>query len=317
MLTHAGRWMTRLSETVPFTNVVGLARSLLALGTLLTLLGNSSATLFLPTGDGPSAPLCTGAARYGLFCTAEPHTEVARWIAVTILITVISGWWPRWTALPHAYVAFSVHNSITVGDGGDQVALVLSVLLVPLLFCDGRRNHWHAPPPVTGEGRRAAAFIGLAALLMIKIQMAVIYFNAGVAKLGVTQWADGTAMYYWITDPRFGAPPWLSWLFEPILTHGFTVALFTWSVIVGEILLSAGIFMPHRAQKYLLAAAIAFHVGIALVIGLVSFAFAMIAGCLLYLRRVDDTFDIAALTARLGRLGAPRRLSLDPPSDSW
>lgn len=308
MLTRAGRWMTRAAETDPFTNVIGAARTLLALGTLLTLAVNSSATLFIPVGNGQSTPVCRGIARHDLFCVADPHTEIARWGAAAILLVVLTGWRPRWTALPHAYVAFSVQNSVTVTDGGDQVTLVLTVLLLPLLLCDGRRNHWHAREPgrgTDGEAARAARFAGLAVLLLVKIQMAGIYFNSGVAKLGVREWADGTAMYYWLNDPTYGAPPWQHWFFDPFVEHGVTVALFSWGVIIGEVTLAAGLLLPRRVQRYLLVCAIAFHAGIALVMGLISFGFAMSAGCVLYLWPVGEPFPVRRLAAFLPR---PRAL---------
>lgn len=52
--------------------------------------------------------------------------------------------------------------------------------------------------------------------------------------------------------------------------------------------------MPKKAWGFLLPLGIAFHVGIAVVHGLVSFGFAMIAALVLYLRPTDEPFALPA-----------------------
>jgi antimicrobial peptide system SdpB family protein len=296
MLARVGQWMSQVSTRDPFTNVVGLGRSLLALGTLITLVFNPAYTLFGPTSDTTDVPNCANGAGIGLFCVA-PSIETGRWICIVILLFVLCGWFPRWTAIPHWWVAFSVHNNATIADGGDQAAAVITLLLVPFALCDGRMNHWQHVEGAASlpEGRRARRFIARIALAAIGIQVAFIYFQAGVAKFGVTEWADGTALYYWLEDPGFGAPPWLKWFFDPILTHGLTVGLFTWSTALAEVALGVALFLPASYRRYLLWYAVAFHSGIAVVMGLVSFACSMIAADVLFLRPVDQPFDFQAL----------------------
>jgi hypothetical protein len=47
------------------------------------------------------------------------------------------------------------------------------------------------------------------AAIVMRLQVAVLYFHAAVAKFGVTDWADPTAMYHWFNHRTFGAAPWL------------------------------------------------------------------------------------------------------------
>lgn len=98
------------------------------------------------------------------FCAAKDSYSRLTWImygCVAVLLIAASGWRPRLTALPHAYVNYSVFSGIAINDGGDQVALILSVLFVLPSLGDarphGRGDHGavHAarfahPPPYRG-----------------------------------------------------------------------------------------------------------------------------------------------------------------------
>lgn len=297
MLEKLGRWGMRLAATSPWTNVYGLARSLLAAGTFGTLAFSSADTLFRPALGVPPAPYCEGVSRISMFCFAPPEQlGVARWLAVAILAMVISGWRPQWTALPHWWVAFSLQTSITIPDGGDHINAILTLLLLPVALTDGRKWHWSLPgpfgsPPATAreESRRVVA---LMALWTIRLQVAIVYFHAVVGKLGVEEWVDGTALYYWLTDPTFGAPSWITPVLEPVLTTPLTLALLTWGTLVLELLLAVGLLLPERARQRVLLAGIAFHSAIAITMGLVSFGLAMFGALILYLRPVDQPLHL-------------------------
>src|SRR5690606_15652572 len=124
----------------PWTNVYGLARSLLALATAGTLLASSSTTLF----DAKlGAHTCEGMSSLGWFCLVpRDRMALGQGVAIVILLVVASGWRPRLTALPHWWITFSFQVSTTVPDGGDQIASVITLLLLPIALCDRRRWHW-------------------------------------------------------------------------------------------------------------------------------------------------------------------------------
>ncbi|WP_051852764.1 sporulation-delaying protein SdpB family protein [Streptomyces aureocirculatus] len=283
-LAGLGARMTRLTSPSPITNVYGCARTLLAVGTLLTLVANSTDTLFAPaSGVGPP-PQCEGAAGASIYCVS-PSLDLARWLSILVLVAAASGYFPRWTAIPHWYVTFSFQASATTLDGGDQVAAVLAFLIVPIALCDSRRTHWDPPKkiPESSQPLWTGAMVTLVTVCVIRIQAAVLYFQAGTAKFGVREWADGTAMYYWMTDETFGAPPWLSWMFDPLIHHGTPLTIFTWSMMVGEIILALALILPQAYWKYFLVGAVVFHAGIALVIGLFTFACSMVALDIIFL----------------------------------
>lgn len=267
---------------VPWSNVYGLARTLIALGTAGTLIFSSTSTLFRPVALLGEAPTCQGMTSGGIFCLApDGGLTAARWLCVAVLLLVASGWRPRWTAPLHAWVSFSVFTGIAIGDGGDQVAMVLSLLLTLPALGDPRRWHWQRLPAAAAEQRRAWALAGTGALVLLRVQMSFLYFQACVSKLPHTEWADGTAMWYWGTSVAFGPPGWLRPVVEPLLALPLGVALLTWTPLFIEISLAACLLLRQRWRWYLLAAGVGFHLSIALMMGLWSFAFAMWGGLVL------------------------------------
>lgn len=300
MLTAFGRCVRGWTAQPPWTNVVGVTRTLLALATLGTLAANATDTLFRPTALSPDVISCSGAAGMGLFCLDVPGgLSIAKWIGVAILVVVASGWRPRWTALPHWWVSFSVLWSITPTDGGDQVTAVLTFLLLPIALTDGRRWHWIAPRDTTasddGAFRRVIAHFTLVA---VRLQVAVIYFHAAVAKMGVPEWADGTALYYWLTSPVTGSPIWLDPIVQPVVTSAVGVTALTWGTIVLELALALGLVLPRWTWRPLLIGGLMLHAGITVLMGLLSFSLAMAAALILYLRPTDQALPLPAIAPR-------------------
>ena len=283
MLTRIGelarRWAARTS---PWTNVYGLARSVLALATLLTLVCSETTTLFRPGAGRPDYPTCSGGlSAYGWFCLPF-ELPVLEWAAIVALIVIASGWRPRVTAMLHWWIATSYHLNATLVDGGDQVNQILTLLIVPVALTDPRQWHWQAPP----ERSHSDVFRRLIAgttMTVIQIQVAGIYFHAAIGKFAVQQWTNGTALYYWLQDGVYGAPDWIRPLLVPLLEHGTTVALMTWGVMLLEHLLGVALLLRAELRRPLLCAGVALHLGILAVQGIASFSLAMMAALLVYL----------------------------------
>ena len=196
----------------------------------------------------------------------------------------------------HWWVAFSLTASTNLVDGGDLVTNNLALLLLPVTLTDRRKWHWE--PRRQGDGRSVLTrFFALSAVWAIRVQLAVIYFDAALGKTRVEEWVDGTALYYWLLDPMFGAPGYLVPLVRPFLLNGVTVALATWSVMLLEWLLFAGVVMEKRYRPMLLAAGLLFHGGIGVLQGLGSFALAMCAALILYLWPLEKEFGVVRLPA--------------------
>ncbi|MDC0712249.1 hypothetical protein POL68_27525 [Stigmatella sp. ncwal1] len=301
MLTQLGnRASAWVAGPAPWSNVYGLARTLIALGTCGTLAFSHSSTLFRPAVGMAEVPLCEGIRQASLFCVLPVGwLEVARWTAVVLLLVVASGWRPRVTGLMHWWVAASLQLSGVLTDGGDQIASVLAFLLIPLTLTDGRRWHWN--PPVEG-GSDESRLIARASWLILRGQVAFIYLHASIGKFKVPEWLDGTALYYWLLDPSIGAPDWLARWALPVLSSPW-VAPLTWSVLILEFWLALGLILGRRARKVLLPLGVLFHVGIIFFHGLISFVLIMFGALILLMWPFDEAFRFEWLRSRL-----PRRL---------
>lgn len=278
LLARLGRWARPRLAVPVWSSGIGLARTLLALGTAGTLVATDPSALMSYLADGTAPPICQAAGQAGIWCVA-PDLATARWLSVAIALIVASGWRPRFTAIFHWYVSWSLIANSTLQDGGDQITAVLTLLLIPLCLTDSRRWHWQRPQEPT-EPRQIVA---RTALLLIQVQVAVVYLHASIAKLGVAEWADGTAMFYWTHHPTFGSPGWLRPLTDLVTGSPLGVAAMTWGSIALEFSLALGIVLNATARRVLLVCGLLFHAGIAAEMGLISFFFAMAGALLLYL----------------------------------
>jgi antimicrobial peptide system SdpB family protein len=305
MLTSLGKKLSaHFAESKPWTNVYGFARTLLALGTVVTFLVNDTKDLFVRVAGMPEAPLCTGTMRPGFWCVMpRDHFEIGRWICVAALLLVASGWRPRFTGILHWYVAWSFQTGASSLDGGDQIHAVLALLLLPVTLTDTRKWHWD-PYVERADDRflEVKKLFAMTSLWLIRLQVAGVYFHAAAGKYATPEWANGTALYYWLGHPLYGVTSWARPFIMPILTHS-TVALMTWGVVVLEFALMAGLFAPKKYWKYLLVAGLALHIGIALFQGLVSFCFSMSAALVLFYRPVDQVLPFDGIRRALSRLG--------------
>jgi antimicrobial peptide system SdpB family protein len=285
VLVRIGRWAQRsvVAAGVPWTNVYGLARTLLALSIFLTLVVNPSSSLFLPRDS------CSGPATMSIVCVFSSHLEVARWIAVLILLIVASGWRPRITGVFHWWIAFSLRVSMPNHDGGDLVTAVLCLLLVPITLTDGRRWHWQEAPDVSSMSARLVA---LSTFVVLRLQIAVIYFISCVSKFTTAEWLDGTALYYWINHPRIGVPHWEWMILKPLLTNVYILSAATWGTLLFELLLFMALVMPQKSRDKLLPLGIGFHIGIGVCFGLITFSISMAAALILYLRAPSNLFRL-------------------------
>jgi len=280
-LARLGRWVRPRLAVPVWSSGMGLARTLIAFGTLGTLATSPPTALMSPLANGVVPPICQGLGAGGIWCLAPGNLAVGRWVSIAVLLAVASGWRPRLTAIPHWYVSWSLIANATLQDGGDQITAVLTLLLIPICLTDSRRWHWLPCENTAAVSTRQ--LIARVTVLLIQIQMAVLYLQASMAKLGVAEWSDGTAMYYWSHHPTFGSAPWFRPVTDLITYSPVGVAMMTWGSIALEFSLAIAIVLAPPVRRILLVAGLVFHTLIALDMGLVSFGFAMAGGLLLYL----------------------------------
>jgi antimicrobial peptide system SdpB family protein len=285
----------------PWTNVYGTARTVLALGLLWTLTADGIDILFQPSGFRATHEISPyyRLSLFHLLAGSPAQLELARWISVAALGLVASGWRPRLTAPLHWWIAFSFAVSTTVAEGGDQIHAILALLILPIALTDSRRSHWSewSPDPLR-TASHVKEVIASSAMTMIRLQVAVIYFHAAVAKLAVGEWENGTAVYYWFTHPVYGMTGWVRTLALPVLEHPVGVVVLTWGVVLLEVVLAAALVMAPRHRAPLLVLGLVFHAGIVVAHGLFSFFFAMAGALILYLRPADVPFRLSVAGVR-------------------
>lgn len=259
----------------PISRVYGLARSVIAGGLLLTLIFSQTEYLFDKDlfALHPSAGWTDEINFFKLF--GFENLAVAKMLAIALLALVVSGFFPRLTGVLHWWLAFSFNNSASIVDGGDQVAAVLALLILPVTLLDGRTNHFYKSLNINAF---SSIVSNIFLRILIPLQMSIIYFHAALEKLyKVEEWRNGTAVYYFAQDPIFGAP------FMGELSGTYLVLLMTWGTIALEILLGAALFMIYKHKSLLLPLGICFHITISMSFGLFSFMCSMVGGLLIYL----------------------------------
>ena len=283
MIALTDRLIERLKNTNVHTPRIAIVRFLLALGLLLTLLANDVNVIAnhnykkLPgysTHYSNQSSSCLK--KVDIFTVMAP--EKARIIVAIMLILVMTGLAPQITGFLFFWACFSFHNYYIILNGGDDIAMVLSLLLLPVCITDPRFNQWKR---VKNRPSKRNIIAGIA-MFAIQLQAAWLYFDACIPKLWLKEWRDGTAVYYFTSHYRLGAHGWLQ-QFNEIFTLSPFVRLITWSVLLLELLLSMCIFFPVKTRQKFLYPAIFFHFLIVINFGLLSFFFSISALLILYL----------------------------------
>ena len=265
----------------PWTNVYGLSRSLIALGLLSTILFTGSDYLF-PTFDGkPMKEVLLFSDKISIFYLVK-NNFLASFFSVLILLSVIIGVFPQITGILHWWVSHSYMVSGILIEGGDQIAAIITLFLIPITLTDNRKNHWYAPKTCSRKNLKLFVWSVYA---IISLQVAIIYLNAAVSKLFVAEWLNGTAIYYWFTHADFGVSATFKTTVAWILSHSWICAALTWGAMLLELTLFGWLFASRNAWNWrlLFLLGFQFHLAIALIHGLVSFSLVMCGALILYL----------------------------------
>jgi len=214
--------------------------------------------------------------KISLFCLGDPHEFAATrcWIAVVGLLIVASGFRPRYLSLLHLWIVFSVSTSITLPDGGDSIALIVVLLITPMCLADPRRWQWTPPGRRMSGSGRMVAYLGFWSL---RLQIAYLYADSAIAKMGVDDWQNGSAFYYFIRDKMFGsagpfAPLWM-WLSD----QSVTTLMITWGAIAVELVIALFTLLGARWRLAAFWLGLGLHTLIFLSMGLFSFSLVMVA----------------------------------------
>lgn len=263
------------------TPVYGFARSLLAIGTLINFVFNNETVLFDPEINFSNRFVKTIFDDINIFFLfGFEYLFITRIVSIIILIIVVWGIYPRFTGVLHWWVSFSWFQAGALVEGGDQITAVITFLLIPITILDKRKNHWYK----TKETKNYILnYISVLFFFLIQLQVCFLYFHAAVEKMyKVSEWVDGTAVYYFFKDPVFGYPDLMNPLMSIFIESKF-VFFISWGTILFELLLAGAFFMSVNKKKFLYPFGVFFHLLIWFIFGLSSFFFAMAGALTLYL----------------------------------
>jgi antimicrobial peptide system SdpB family protein len=270
------------------TSIIGFARSLLALGLLLTLLFNNINVL-IPAHYVATLNQHSMQFRGNFFFLLSPsHLNITRLLAVSVLILIISGYYMQVTSILHCWITASFILTRSAYLGGDSINMLLTLLLIPVCIFDKRKNHWDTYHPENNN----FYFIQNLFLFFIKIQVAFIYADSVFLKLHVKEWRDGTVIYYWFNHNFFGLNAPFSNILKSLIERlPFSVSI-AWGTLLFEALMSVGFLFPGKVKWVLLKCGIIFHFIILLIHGFALLFFAMSAALFLYLYPAKKSFTL-------------------------
>lgn len=269
-----GTLTANIARFNPLALNVQIGRTIIAVSQLLTLTLTSWPNLTTDVAGRDATAYCAGIRRASLFCLGSdtPHM-VGWWVGLFIALLVIGGIYPRLVAFLHAWLALSMNISLSLPDGGEVVAVFATILLIPVTFADPRACAWLRRDARASPHLRAVSYAGS---IVLCIQLAGIYFESGLAKLAVSDWVSGNALYYVLRDPYFGASGTFGSILRWITDQPVGTAVLTWGTPFIECAIAIFFLAPSRFKRYALAGVIVLHLGIAIALGLWSFSLVMI-----------------------------------------
>lgn len=291
MLKKINEIVSGWQDTFPWTNVYGIARSLIALSSMLTLLFNPAETIFKPSSISNDFPIC--GIGYSAFCLGQgDYTElnIIRWICIVLLFLVVTGWRPRFTGIIHWYISYSMNLSLIVTDGGEAVASVITFLLIPITLTDPRKWHWDVSDKYLNQNIYSK-IIAYLSYFFIRVQVAIIYFHSTIAKLGNKEWIDGTAVYYYSLNKIVGFNSFFE-TFTHYIVSSPLIVIPTWGTLIVQTIIFCSLFAPSKYWKNIFIMAILMHEVFALMLGLISFSLIMMGALVLYLTPFDKKLGV-------------------------
>jgi len=241
-----------------------------------------------------------------LFYLTTPWQVRLAWLAAVVgSAAFMVGWKTAWVKWPLWVLHTSFCNRAPYSMYGmDDIAAVLLLLL-----CLAPIGRSRLPAPDSAEYARASAITRL-----IQIQMAIVFFFSGAEKLRGSQWWHGDAVWFALTDIEFHI-----WPLAPLASRLWLINAMTYGSVLVELAYPFRIW-DDNTRPYLLVAAIGLHVGIGVMMGLVQFAIAMIAGHLIFtpsgwidqLRWLLRSLGSTNGTTGLDRGGRGPRTDLEP-----
>ncbi len=242
-------------------------------------------------------------------------SEILYWCGTVVSILFAIGIAPRITGILFYICVRSVMNRNYMSlDGGQNL---LQILAFFLMFANsgehfviiGRTDAPTLVRTVLKKMRPTLAIVHNGAMSLIAGQVCMLYFWSGFYKVSGHKWQDGTAIYYVMRANEFSLPG-----LSPFIFHSaILVTALTYATLVFQ--MSFPVLMWNkRVKPFLFVAAVSFHLGIAIFMGLVAFSMTMIIADLAIFSDsffVSVAVDWQRLTARVFRGDATEGVAIN------
>lgn len=168
------------------------------------------------------------------------------------------------------FVLIFYKASPLLGDGGSNI---LMIVLVYMIFTNN--SVYLSLFPKKPSNSNFAKITHNLFFLLILIQTCILYFFAGFFKLQGDMWIHGTALYYVLNLDSFSMNA-TRFLSDLIINSPILLTFGAYSAIFLQFLFPILVFNKYT-RFLVLAGSIGFHLGIALLMGLIQFGMIMIA----------------------------------------
>jgi hypothetical protein len=237
------------------------------------------------------------------------YAECLYWFAIIVTVLNVCGVFPRVMGWLFALaVSATLYRDQLAMDGGHSLLIILSIYLA---FADTsalslmKARTATARPPKFG-----LSVIHNAAMFAVSAQVCLMYYWAGFYKTSGSNWRHGVALYYVLRDYHFNWPG----VSQLVYSHAILVVIGVYATLLFQ---SAFPYLMwvRPAKPAMVAIAISFHLGIAALMGLVTFSATMIAADLALLSD-QQLASIWKHIATLGSFIAGRMPRIHPRSES-
>ncbi|WP_437841982.1 HTTM domain-containing protein [Sorangium sp. So ce1153] len=266
--------------------------------------------LYGPDGVWPfarSLEEARGAGAFSIYVLsgAPLYFEVVFHLGILFTMLWVVGFRTRLMSLLTYVWLWSLHqrNPVLL-DGGDNIirlALLYGVFAELGAFFSLDADRLRAQRARGGDLERIKMMTHSAAILACAVQVCLVYGIAGLYKVQGELWQNGTALYYITRVGEFTWPGHSEGLYGSVAL----VTALTYAAVAFQLSFPFLFVLDRRTRRLALAGAFTFHLGIAVMMGLVTFAAFMIS---VELALISDA-EYRAVGAFSRRL-----LSFQPPS---
>ncbi len=205
-------------------------------------------------------------AYYRLFSVALIAVLIAGLSGYRVWLMTLAAWLLNTNLANHANV---------IQDGGNNLC---ELLLTYMLFINASGVPWSSKIP--GVLRTFLVTLSNGGLLLCRLQVFAVYVSAGVFKLNGELWQHGMALFYILQSQSYTHPVWGRLLVD----HAWLATMGTYFAVIFQASFPFLVW-PRKTRPVILLCGVMLHLGIAFVMGLLTFGLFM---CVSYLAFFPD-----------------------------